>query len=319
MIPVEREILFILKGGRHVVFSQSSQTTEKLFFKPNIEEFKKRNEETKNSQPLDWEGLKAIPNQPEVQSVQCSGCTLSEPPALQHKKNVFDYIFHGRDGVKIYVELKAYNRSPSQNEITKFLKQIEVMKKDNLNSEFWILNLRQLKLIVLTLDSKSEFLPSNIWSYREEIDEKFKGVERFALTQGYLISRIDNWEERIKQLYNDIEHGLSKVNNCAFKRKNNIDMNEEVMTRFLIPQRELPSLDISVNKKLIISLIPYGLWIVGANGRIDILMPGRTLTLVDFASYPNKPEWKIFTPSSKQHAVPFTNDILAESIVSHEA
>jgi hypothetical protein len=76
-------------------------------------------------------------------------------------------------------------------------------------------------------------------------------------------------------------------------------MYEELMSQFGIPASEIDTADVHKGKHFILSIKPKGLWIIGANGRIDILTTKGSYMLVDTADEFSKPQWKLLNGNKK--------------------
>jgi hypothetical protein len=77
-------------------------------------------------------------------------------------------------------------------------------------------------------------------------------------------------------------------------------MHEELMKRFRVPPAEMPTFEILQGERRLMRVQPKGLWIVGANGRVDLITPTRSLILVD-RSRPlsGYPDWWFYAPDNK--------------------
>ncbi len=65
------------------------------------------------------------------------------------------------------------------------------------------------------------------------------------------------------------------------------------MRNMNVPSRELPSLELLHDGTAEVKFRPYGLWIIGTNGRID-LVKGRDIYLIlDHAKTFEAPDWHI--------------------------
>ena len=62
---------------------------------------------------------------------------------------------------------------------------------------------------------------------------------------------------------------------------------------------KLPVLSILRGSEPIVAFKPVGLWVIGANGRIDIFARKGTFQLVDVAESFKPPRWKVSVPSKK--------------------
>ncbi len=72
------------------------------------------------------------------------------------------------------------------------------------------------------------------------------------------------------------------------------------MDEYKVKAEKLPILDIYKKKKLIAAIRPKGLWVIGANGRIDILTHSGSYIVVDTAEKLKKPKWQVFLPLDKR-------------------
>jgi hypothetical protein len=47
-------------------------------------------------------------------------------------------------------------------------------------------------------------------------------------------------------------------------------------------------------KQVLLTFKPYGLWIIGSNGRVDLIAPRAGYFLLDLARHFEPPIWKLF-------------------------
>ena len=122
--------------------------------------------------------------------------------------------------------------------------------------------------------------------------------------------RIEDWKERISNLYKTIE---SWLDGSDFKIRRGPDsvMFEELMATFEVPATKIPTIDILKGKKFKMSVKPKGLWIIGANGRIDLTTLLNTVILVDTAEQFQEPHWKLYN-NSKTNGVDFNKEVFLQ-------
>jgi len=77
------------------------------------------------------------------------------------------------------------------------------------------------------------------------------------------------------------------------------------MSEFNVRATNIETADIYKDNKIVLALKPKGLWMVGANGRIDLLSTKGNYMLVDFAEQFEPPYWKLFN-GDKKNGVEFT-------------
>ena len=111
--------------------------------------------------------------------------------------------------------------------------------------------------------------------------------------------RVADWKKRVTELYSEINNWL-KNTDYTLRLGSKLTMNEELMLQFGVPKTEVETADIyNKDKKIILTIKPKGLWIIGANGRIDILSVKGNYLLVDFAKQFEEPRWKLFKDTKK--------------------
>jgi len=91
-------------------------------------------------------------------------------------------------------------------------------------------------------------------------------------------------------------------------------MYEELMQKYNVGSEDIPMLDIYKNKVIIATFKPVGLWVIGANGRIDILIESGAYIVVDTAEKGKKPEWKVFTPKNRKSGKNLDSSLIMELV-----
>lgn len=119
------------------------------------------------------------------------------------------------------------------------------------------------------------------------------------ITKEHIEKRVNDWKTRILDLYKEVDQWLSS-SEYSIKSGNSISMYEELMQKFNVPADTMDTADIYKKDKIILSIKPKGLWIIGANGRIDILTSKGSYTLVDFSDQFKKPVWHIYSSKDIQ-------------------
>ncbi|MDM8555895.1 hypothetical protein QUF75_14275 [Desulfococcaceae bacterium HSG7] len=121
----------------------------------------------------------------------------------------------------------------------------------------------------------------------------------------YIESRVNDWVNRIEDLYSTVKKALSDSEGIECKSVKHMMMHEGLMRNFGVLPKKIPILDLYKNKNLIASFKPVGLWVIGANGRIDILTKSGSFIVVDVAEQGNESEWKVFTPNNRKKGLVF--------------
>jgi len=117
--------------------------------------------------------------------------------------------------------------------------------------------------------------------------------------------RVRDWKQRISDLYSEIKLWLNG-SEYSIKYGPKLTMYEELMAQFKVHSTEIDTADIYKNNRIILTIKPKGLWVIGANGRVDVLSTKGNYMLVDFAEQFETPQWKLFN-GDKKNGVEFTN------------
>ena len=124
----------------------------------------------------------------------------------------------------------------------------------------------------------------------------------------HINKRIIDWKKRISDLYSDISLWLEN-SEYTVRKGHNLIMFEELMFQFNIPATEIETLDILRGRVFVMSIKPKGLWIIGANGRIDLTSITKNVILVDTANQFEKPKWKLYE-ANKTKGIEFNSEAL---------
>jgi hypothetical protein len=137
------------------------------------------------------------------------------------------------------------------------------------------------------------------------VKEKPKGV-----TKRDVEARLRDWERRIEALFKQVEEwGVREWGRESVRRGSIQQSNEYMMREFHVPPRRLPTLEFHVGERHI-SFLPSCLWIVGANGRIDVSVDKTFYTLVDRGGRDGEPSrWEIRNPDPRVILEPFSREV----------
>lgn len=139
-----------------------------------------------------------------------------------------------------------------------------------------------------------------------------------TLTKEDIEKRIDDWVLRISDLYSSIREWLESAPSYVIKERSDVTMYEELMQKYNIPQKTLTSLDIYCDKHIVVTIRPIGLWIIGANGRVDILFKDGAVTLVDESERFQTPSWVAHKRPRIDKGIKFDKNFLFDLLGVHE-
>jgi len=123
------------------------------------------------------------------------------------------------------------------------------------------------------------------------------------LTVEHVRRRVDDWADRTEQFYTTVEEWLPA--GWTARRGAHGIMNEELMRKVGVPARDLPTLDLLHDGMAEVNLRPYGLWIIGTNGRIKLVKGHDIYLILDYAKTFEPPNWHIAAATERQTSRPF--------------
>lgn len=135
-----------------------------------------------------------------------------------------------------------------------------------------------------------------------------------VITQEDLIQRIEDWKKRISDLYNEISRWLPEGEGYEVHLDKSIRMYEECMQKYNIDPTMLDAADILKDKQVVLTIKPYGLWVIGTNGRLDLLNQNGVIFLIDLSEQFHNPKWMLVDPSQKRAPIPFSKSTLLKVV-----
>ena len=122
--------------------------------------------------------------------------------------------------------------------------------------------------------------------------------------------RVEDWKHRIAALYGDVSAWLPA--GWRAEAGGSLAMREELMRRFGVPEQQLPVLVLVRDGQMRGKLEPRGLWIIGANGRVDLTLPDRHFLFVDRAESFDPPDWQVASILARREQKPFNRETLVD-------
>ncbi len=124
----------------------------------------------------------------------------------------------------------------------------------------------------------------------------------------YVINRVNDWEKRVNNMLSDIKKWISNYEKYELIHSRKYKMHESLMKTFNVPMHEIITADIKKEKKTILVVKPFGLWIMGTNGRIDLLSEKGNYIIVDNAEQFRPPQWTLFLINDRKKGIKFNKD-----------
>lgn len=139
-------------------------------------------------------------------------------------------------------------------------------------------------------------------------------LARNELTADHVERRVDDWASRIKALYSAVEGWLPE--GWSARHGSPVPMHEELMRKTGVPPRDLPTLELIHDGAVSATLRPYGLWIVGTNGRIDLIKQHERYLVLDHAGTFETPDWRVAPSTARRDSKPFNAAWLRDRLVA---
>lgn len=137
-------------------------------------------------------------------------------------------------------------------------------------------------------------------------------AEAGELSEVRIIQRVDDWKNRIAALYEQVCTWLPS--DMSADKHSTLPMHEDLMKKYDVGETEVPILNIYQHGKWIAKLVPRGLWIIGANGRLDLFARNGQWVLVDRAENFQGPDWQIAPAEHRRSVEPLTREALHKAL-----
>ncbi|MEI7866397.1 MAG: hypothetical protein WCI11_00790 [Candidatus Methylumidiphilus sp.] len=131
-----------------------------------------------------------------------------------------------------------------------------------------------------------------------------------TLSKEDIENRLEDWKSRISNLYSSIEHWLDSHPSYSVRILTEVPMYEEIMQQYHVSPTTLKVLDVYHKNQIVATIKPIGLWLIGANGRVDILCKNGAVTLVDKSEKFHTPVWVAYSGTKSYEGKPFNSDFL---------
>jgi hypothetical protein len=137
-------------------------------------------------------------------------------------------------------------------------------------------------------------------------------IDEIEPTAEEVRAQVEHWLGRIDELYSAIETWAAGQG-WRIEDGEPVPVEDERLERLAIGPVQQPTLVLHAPTGQRVSIRPKSLWVIGANGRIDIFAPGRVYVLIDVAESMAPPRWR-FHRLGRGPIEPFTAEKLASMI-----
>jgi hypothetical protein len=135
---------------------------------------------------------------------------------------------------------------------------------------------------------------------------------RDTVTKEQVQKRVQDWKNRLHALFHEISD-WAKKNGWQVNDGGTVRMHEELMQELDVPATEQPMLRLDRERNYAL-FKPKGLWVIGANGRIDLYTSKGTFIIVDLAERGAGPRWTIFRASQKRGGDHFEPEMITDLV-----
>lgn len=132
------------------------------------------------------------------------------------------------------------------------------------------------------------------------------------IDRDHVVRRVEDWACRIDALYRQIAGWLPS--GWKADREGTAEMREQLMQKFGVAPRKLPLLELSYQGQPLAHIEPRGLWIIGANGRLDFFSRSGHYIIIDSAENFGTPDWRIAPLSDRQDLRPLDRDVFVAAL-----
>lgn len=141
--------------------------------------------------------------------------------------------------------------------------------------------------------------------------------EKVDTSKRHVQARIADWIARLDALYDRLEEWREELYpEAVSERGSTLQYQEGLMKDFGVKPRKIPTYVIHRGRRRI-SFVPRALWVLAANGRVDIIAtyPWRHYTLADIAEGENEaPDWQVALPTTRRLIAPLDRALFAKIV-----
>jgi len=113
-----------------------------------------------------------------------------------------------------------------------------------------------------------------------------------------VMRRVSDWINRLQDLKELFEKWLP--NGMQIVDRAPVKMHEELMRKFNVPAQNVPTFEVVQGSNRVMRFQPKGLWIVGANGRVDLVTGHGSWILVDRSTpLATAPDWFLYSSKAQ--------------------
>jgi len=188
-----------------------------------------------------------------------------------------DLVLEDGAGGKILIVTKVSHRNPTSKDLQRDTDELQSIAIADARVELWRFNIERLALSIEWIDN------GRLEQVKLPALDVFERTPTGLFRRAQVIERLDAWQRALEDLYSRIADWVATQPRLKIDRSRSVVIAEEMMQKFDVVDRDVPILDVSDEHGVALSLVPRGIWIIGARGRVDLITRKAThmLVLVD--------------------------------------
>lgn len=213
-----------------------------------------------------------------------------------------DFLYSDRDGLRVAVEVKLIRTQPERAVRDRAQLQIHRFLERNKNTadraEVWIVSKGGSQLTIWQGEERQDYGLASIVSTDDRV--AFDLARRKPIDSEYVEGRALAWIRLVKCLFTELSEWCESEGYNA-DQSSSTTMNEDLMQRFGVSPLSVPILKIYQTGVAVASVLPIGLWVIGASGRLDLLMSRSSASIVNVSYDPEIADWLIYIGKLSSH------------------
>ena len=128
------------------------------------------------------------------------------------------------------------------------------------------------------------------------------------VTKSHVEARVRDWIRRLNELYAQLDKWIPDEPGTTVRREHLLQAIEPLMSQFKVAPRQIPTYTVMAGKGRL-AFVPSALWVVGANGRVNVSTNSRQHMLVDLGGQAGKDSnWQLVLPDDRTSLKPFNRE-----------
>lgn len=207
---------------------------------------------------------------------------------------------------RIYVQIKRLNSKSSK---IRLKKELDHFRTKDRPIELWKVTNDAASLIISSGNSVETTYGLVDVVVIDRHDGKVMRIDSARIEK-----QVDVWRSKIEQLFDQLTIWGTEAGYLT-NRSIKLHASEEMMERFGVAPVELPILKIFKGGHLAASVMPVGLWVIGALGRLDLFTPKTGAMIINTSGDLSDPKWSVFHRSTKT-SIPLTQKVFMSLMVA---